>query len=72
MNVPQSSLRGVRGGRNIGCGGGEEEESDGGALALAVLCNKTLFPNRIPITIVLTPTVVRFLERGQIIINKNV
>ncbi|KAG5564790.1 hypothetical protein RHGRI_000858 [Rhododendron griersonianum] len=40
-------------------------------LALAVLCNKTLFPNRIPNTIALTPPAAGFLERGKII-KKNV
>ncbi|KAI8028515.1 hypothetical protein LOK49_LG02G03937 [Camellia lanceoleosa] len=43
--------------------------SSGGALALAVLCNKALFPIRVPITIALTPPVARFLARRQIIKN---
>nr|XP_043626417.1 uncharacterized protein LOC122597897 [Erigeron canadensis] len=41
--------------------------SSGGALALAVLCNKALFPVRVPITIALTPPIARFLARRQII-----
>ncbi|KAI3780991.1 hypothetical protein L2E82_10987 [Cichorium intybus] len=40
--------------------------SSGGALALAVLCNKALFPVRVPITIALTPPIARFLARRQI------
>ncbi|KAL5788874.1 hypothetical protein ACOSP7_005823 [Xanthoceras sorbifolium] len=40
--------------------------STGGALALAVLCNKALFPVRIPITIALTPPLARFLARRRI------
>ncbi|KDP29679.1 hypothetical protein JCGZ_18841 [Jatropha curcas] len=43
--------------------------STGGALALAVLCNKALFPIRVPITIALTPPVARFLARRKIIKN---
>ncbi|GMH17851.1 hypothetical protein Nepgr_019692 [Nepenthes gracilis] len=43
--------------------------SSGGALALAVLCNKALFPIRVPITIALTPPVARFLARRNIIKN---
>ncbi|KAI8028517.1 hypothetical protein LOK49_LG02G03931 [Camellia lanceoleosa] len=43
--------------------------SSGGAFALAVLCNKALFPIRVPITIALTPPVARFLARRQIIKN---
>lgn len=43
--------------------------STGGALALAVLCNKALFPVRVPITIALTPPVARFLARRRIIKN---
>ncbi|KVI04061.1 protein of unknown function DUF1279 [Cynara cardunculus var. scolymus] len=35
--------------------------SSGGALALAVLCNKALFPVRVPITIALTPPIARSL-----------
>ncbi|XP_077246269.1 uncharacterized protein LOC143886202 [Tasmannia lanceolata] len=41
--------------------------SSGGALALAVLCNKALFPIRVPITVALTPAVSRFLARRKII-----
>ncbi|KAK1434620.1 hypothetical protein QVD17_00368 [Tagetes erecta] len=41
--------------------------SSGGALALAVLCNKALFPVRVPITIALTPPIARFLARRKII-----
>ncbi|XP_076894947.1 uncharacterized protein LOC143547395 [Bidens hawaiensis] len=41
--------------------------SSGGALALAVLCNKALFPVRVPITIAVTPPIARFLARRQII-----
>ncbi|GMJ09737.1 hypothetical protein like AT2G20940 [Hibiscus trionum] len=41
--------------------------STGGALALAVICNKALFPVRVPITIALTPPVARFLVRRRII-----
>ncbi|KAD1514666.1 hypothetical protein E3N88_39950 [Mikania micrantha] len=33
--------------------------SSGGALALAVLCNKALFPIRVPITIAVTPPIAR-------------
>ncbi|GKV23993.1 hypothetical protein SLEP1_g33655 [Rubroshorea leprosula] len=44
--------------------------STGGALALAVLCNKALFPVRVPITIALTPPVARFLARRNIIKNR--
>lgn len=43
--------------------------STGGALALAVLFNKALFPIRVPITIALTPPVARFLARRGIIKN---
>uniref|UniRef100_F6I0Z5 DUF1279 domain-containing protein n=1 Tax=Vitis vinifera TaxID=29760 RepID=F6I0Z5_VITVI len=43
--------------------------TSGGALALAVLCNKALFPIRVPITIALTPPVARFLARRRIIKN---
>ncbi|EEF41134.1 expressed protein, putative [Ricinus communis] len=43
--------------------------STGGALALAVLCNKALFPIRVPITIGLTPPIARFLARRRIIKN---
>ncbi|MFS8025191.1 hypothetical protein Hanom_Chr16g01472021 [Helianthus anomalus] len=43
--------------------------SSGGALALAVLCNKALFPVRVPITIAVTPPIARFLARRKIINN---
>lgn len=43
--------------------------SSGGALALAILLNKALFPVRVPITIALTPPVARFLARRQIFRN---
>ncbi|CAI9782006.1 unnamed protein product [Fraxinus pennsylvanica] len=43
--------------------------SSGGALALAVLLNKALFPVRVPITFALTPPVARFLARQNIIKN---
>ncbi|KAE8668327.1 blue copper protein-like [Hibiscus syriacus] len=43
--------------------------STGGALALAVLCNKALIPVRVPITIALTPPVARFLAKRKIIKN---
>lgn len=42
-------------------------KSGGGALALAVLCNKALFPVRVPITIGLTPPIARFLARRRLI-----
>ncbi|XP_047323536.1 uncharacterized protein LOC124927209 [Impatiens glandulifera] len=45
--------------------------SSGGALALAFLCNKALFPIRVPITIAVTPPLARFLARRGII-NKSV
>uniref|UniRef100_A0A1D1YDA7 Protein FAM210A n=1 Tax=Anthurium amnicola TaxID=1678845 RepID=A0A1D1YDA7_9ARAE len=41
--------------------------SSGGALALAVLCNKALFPVRVPITIALTPPIARFMARRNLI-----
>ncbi|KAJ7978640.1 DUF1279 family protein [Quillaja saponaria] len=41
--------------------------STGGALTLAVLCNKALFPIRVPITLALTPPISRFLARRRII-----
>ncbi|VFQ92209.1 unnamed protein product [Cuscuta campestris] len=41
--------------------------SSGGAIALAVLLNKALFPVRVPITLALTPPVARFLARRNII-----
>ncbi|GAB2219483.1 hypothetical protein Droror1_Dr00007119 [Drosera rotundifolia] len=43
--------------------------TSGGALALALLCNKALFPVRVPITIALTPPVARFLARRRIVRN---
>ncbi|KAJ8764959.1 hypothetical protein K2173_010424 [Erythroxylum novogranatense] len=46
--------------------------STGGALALAVLCNKALFPIRVPITVALTPPVAKFLARRKIINNSRV
>ncbi|XP_031389566.1 uncharacterized protein LOC116202243 isoform X2 [Punica granatum] len=45
--------------------------STGGALTLAVLCNKALFPVRVPITIAVTPPVARFLARRRIIKDSN-
>jgi len=42
-------------------------KSGGGALALAILCNKALFPVRVPITIFLTPPIARFLARRGLI-----
>ena len=45
----------------------EMAASSGGALALAVLCNKALFPVRVPITIALTPPMARFLARRNLI-----
>ncbi|KAK1370352.1 hypothetical protein POM88_036444 [Heracleum sosnowskyi] len=41
--------------------------SSGGALAVAVLCNKALFPVRVPITIALTPPISRFLARRRVL-----
>ncbi|EPS67287.1 hypothetical protein M569_07490, partial [Genlisea aurea] len=41
--------------------------SSGGALALAILINKALFPVRVPITLAVTPPVARFLARRNII-----
>ncbi|GJN16524.1 hypothetical protein PR202_gb03523 [Eleusine coracana subsp. coracana] len=41
--------------------------SSGGALALAVLCNKALLPVRIPMTIALTPPISRALQRWRLI-----
>ncbi|XP_020582027.1 uncharacterized protein LOC110025738 [Phalaenopsis equestris] len=43
--------------------------SSGGALALAILCNKALFPIRVPITIGLTPPIARFLARRNVLKN---
>ncbi|XP_047971730.1 uncharacterized protein LOC125214653 [Salvia hispanica] len=45
--------------------------SSGGALALAILLNKALFPVRVPITLAVTPAVARFLARRNMI-NKSV
>jgi Protein of unknown function (DUF1279) len=41
--------------------------SSGGALALALLCNKALFPVRVPITIALTPPIARYLARRKLL-----
>lgn len=41
-------------------------KSAGGALALAVLCNKALFPIRVPITMALTPPIARLLRQRKI------
>lgn len=41
--------------------------SAGGAFALAILCNKALFPVRVPITVALTPPIARFLARRNIV-----
>lgn len=41
--------------------------SAGGAFTLAILCNKALFPVRVPITVALTPPIARFLARRKII-----
>lgn len=41
--------------------------SSGGALTMAILCNKALFPIRVPITLALTPPIARFLARRRII-----
>ncbi|MFQ6658713.1 hypothetical protein Gotur_027851 [Gossypium turneri] len=43
--------------------------STGGALALAVICNKALIPVRVPITVALTPPIARFLAKRRIIKN---
>ncbi|KAF6174327.1 hypothetical protein GIB67_040820 [Kingdonia uniflora] len=48
---------------------GEMAASGGSALALAILCNKALFPVRVPITIALTPQIAKFLVRRKIIKN---
>ncbi|XP_062194771.1 uncharacterized protein LOC133897951 [Phragmites australis] len=40
--------------------------SSGGALALALICNKALLPVRIPITIALTPPIARALNRWKL------
>ncbi|CAK9153968.1 unnamed protein product [Ilex paraguariensis] len=47
----------------------EMATSSGGALAMAMLLNKALFPVRVPITIALTPPVARFLSRRGIMKN---
>ncbi|KAM7259939.1 hypothetical protein ACFE04_015680 [Oxalis oulophora] len=41
--------------------------STGGAFALALLCNKALFPIRVPITLALTPPISKMLVRRGII-----
>ncbi|KAL6846683.1 hypothetical protein ACP4OV_024131 [Aristida adscensionis] len=41
--------------------------SSGGALALALICNKALLPVRIPITIALTPPIARALNRWKLV-----
>ncbi|CAN6167842.1 unnamed protein product [Urochloa humidicola] len=41
--------------------------SSGGALALAILCNKALLPVRVPITIALTPPIARALSRWRVV-----
>ncbi|MED6159346.1 hypothetical protein PIB30_041500 [Stylosanthes scabra] len=41
--------------------------SAGGAFTLALLCNKALFPVRVPITVMLTPPIARFLRNRKII-----
>ncbi|KAL6601662.1 hypothetical protein ACP70R_044882 [Stipagrostis hirtigluma subsp. patula] len=41
--------------------------SSGGALALAVICNKALLPVRVPITIALTPPIARALSRWRLV-----
>ncbi|XP_031501906.1 uncharacterized protein LOC116265451 [Nymphaea colorata] len=43
--------------------------STGGALAVAILLNKALFPVRVPITLALTPPISRFLARRNILKN---
>lgn len=45
--------------------------SSGGALALAILLNKALFPVRVPITLAVTPPVARFLARRNMM-NKSI
>ncbi|XP_051132966.1 uncharacterized protein C106.07c-like [Andrographis paniculata] len=45
--------------------------SSGGALALAVLINKALFPVRVPITLAVTPPLARFLARRNLIKQSN-
>ncbi|KAF2917309.1 hypothetical protein DAI22_09g182400 [Oryza sativa Japonica Group] len=41
--------------------------SSGGALALALMCNKALLPVRVPVTLALTPPVARFLARWKLV-----
>lgn len=41
--------------------------SSGGALTLALLCNKALLPVRVPVTIALTPPIARALSRWRLI-----
>ncbi|KAJ0969884.1 hypothetical protein J5N97_022761 [Dioscorea zingiberensis] len=41
--------------------------SSGGALAVAILLNKALFPVRVPITIALTPPISRFLRKRNLL-----
>ncbi|KAL6214072.1 hypothetical protein ACLB2K_013510 [Fragaria x ananassa] len=41
--------------------------TSGGALALAFLCNKALFPIRVPITLAVTPPLAKFLARRRLI-----
>jgi hypothetical protein len=41
--------------------------SSGGALTLALLCNKALLPVRVPITIALTPPIARALSRWRLV-----
>ncbi|CAL9747787.1 unnamed protein product [Musa acuminata subsp. burmannicoides] len=41
--------------------------SSGGTLALAILCNKGLFPVRVPITIAFTPPMARLLARRNLL-----
>ncbi|KAH7352735.1 hypothetical protein KP509_19G061200 [Ceratopteris richardii] len=40
--------------------------SGGSALVLAILCNKALFPVRVPLTMALTPPIARFLTRRKL------
>ncbi|KAL9244844.1 hypothetical protein vseg_018565 [Gypsophila vaccaria] len=59
--------------RKFGIGGNKRYRtaelavSSGGVFALAVLCNKALFPIRMPITVALTPTIARFLAKRNLI-----
>ncbi|XP_065867239.1 uncharacterized protein [Euphorbia lathyris] len=41
--------------------------SAGGAFTMALLCNKALFPIRVPITLAVTPPLAKFLARRGII-----